>query len=194
MAYNFNREIKEYGNKFGVPISLDDTLTFLCDTINKNNCKQVLEIGTAIGYGAISIAQNTSAQHIDTLENDPERIKIAQNFIDKLNVKNVTIIEGDAINYLKNCTKKYDFVYLDGPKGQYPNYLPYILNLLNKNGILVADNLNFHGMVTGQIPTTAGCRAMVKGLKKYINLITTNPNLYTKILNIGDGLGVTVKK
>ncbi len=194
MTYNFNKEIYDYGHKFGVPISLNDTLTFLCDTINKHGCKQVLEIGTAIGYGSISISQNTCAEHIDTLEIDPERIKVAKDFLTKNNVKNVTIFEGNAINYLKTCTKKYDFVYMDGPKGQYPNYLPYILNLLNPNGILIADNLNFHGMVTGKIPITAGCRAMVKGLKKYIDLITTDKNLSTQILQIGDGLGVTIKK
>ena len=63
--------------------------------------------------------------------------------------------------------------------------------MLNKNGTLVADNLFFHGMVTGEIPVTKGCRSMIKGLKNYIQEITTNPNLETKILNIGDGLGVT---
>ena len=120
MTYNFNKEIYDYGHKFGVPISLNDTLTFLCDTINKHGCKQVLEIGTAIGYGSISISQNTCAEHIDTLEIDPERIKVAKDFLTKNNVKNVTIFEGNAINYLKTCTKKYDFVYMDGPRGSIP--------------------------------------------------------------------------
>ncbi|MBQ8615584.1 MAG: hypothetical protein IJ415_03350, partial [Clostridia bacterium] len=101
----------------------------------------------------------------------------------------------DAMEFLKNCKKKYDFVYLDGPKGQYINYLPLITNLLNPNGIIFADNLNFHGMVTGEISVTKGCRAMIKGLKNYINEITTNPIYETTIYKeIGDGVGVTKLK
>ena len=98
----------------------------------------------------------------------------------------------DAKEYLTLCNKKYDFVYLDGPKGQYINYLPLIEKLLNPNGIIFADNLNFHGMVTGEIPVTKGCRAMIKGLKNYINEITTNSKYESEIYtNIGDGVGIT---
>ena len=70
-----------------------------------------------------------------------------------------------------------------------------VTNLLNKGGIIFADNLNFHGMVTGEIEVTKGCRAMIKGLKNYIAEITTNPNLETQIfINIGDGVGVSKLK
>ena len=85
-------------------------------------------------------------------------------------------------------------MYLDGPKGQYINYLPLIVKLLNPNGIIFADNLFFHGMVTGEIPVSKGCRAMIKGLKNYINEITTNPIYDSQILEIGDGIGITKLK
>ena len=99
------------------------------------------------------------------------------------------------MEYLKTCTKKYDFIYLDGPKGQYINYLPYLISILNKGGIIFADNLNFHGMVTGEIEVTRGCRAMIKGLKNYIAEITTNPQLSTQIYtNVGDGVGISKLK
>ena len=99
------------------------------------------------------------------------------------------------MEYLKSCKKKYDVVYLDGPKGQYVNYLPFITKLLNPSGIIFADNLNFHGMVTGDIPVSKGCRAMIKGLKNYIQEITTNP-IYETTLHkeIGDGIGITKLK
>ena len=90
--------------------------------------------------------------------------------------------------------KKYDFIYLDGPKGQYINYLPYLINILNPKGIIFADNLYFHGMVTGKIPVSRGCRAMIKGLHKYIDEIKSNPKLATQILDIGDGIGISQKK
>ena len=187
-----DQEIRRYGKEHNVPITLDDTLSFLIETINNNNCKQILEIGTAIGFGSISIAENTNCDNIDTVEIDEERFKIAnQNIKDKKLENKITTHLIDAKLYIENCNKTYDFIYLDGPKGQYINYLPQLTKLLNPNGIIFADNLYFHGMVTGEIPTSKGCRAMIKGLKNYIHEITTNPIYDTTIYDIGDGVGVT---
>lgn len=188
-----DNEIRTYGKENKVPITLDDTLSFLLETINKYQCKEILEIGTAIGFGCITMAENTNCTHIDTLEKDENRFNIANENITIKNLENkITTHLCDAMDYLKTCDKKYDFVYLDGPKGQYINYLPLIEKLLNPNGIIFADNLNFHGMVTGEIPVTKGCRAMIKGLKNYITEITTNPIYETKLYKeIGDGVGVT---
>ena len=188
-----DNEIRNYGKKNKVPITLDDTLSFLLETINENNAKEILEIGTAIGYGCITMAENTNCIHIDTLEKDEERHNIANKNIKNKNLENkITTHLCDAMEFLKSCNKKYDFVYLDGPKGQYITYLPLITKLLNPNGIIFADNLNFHGMVTGEIPVTKGCRAMIKGLKNYISEVTTNPTYETTIYKeIGDGVGVT---
>lgn len=187
-----DKDIRNYGKEHNVPITLDDTLCFLIENINKNNCKQILEIGTAIGFGSISIAENTQCDHIDTVEIDEERYNLANQNIKKKNLENkITTYLIDAKEYLENCQKRYDLVYLDGPKGQYVNYLPLIKNILNPNGIIFADNLYFHGMVTGKIPTTKGCRAMIKGLKNYIDEITKNSQYNTVIYDIGDGVGVT---
>ncbi len=195
LMQNLDREIKEYGENHNVPITKDDTLDFLINLINTNNIKQVLEIGTAIAFGSITMAENTTLEHIDTVENDPERFKIANQNIKKYKLENkISTNLVDALEFLKTTTNKYDLVYLDGPKGQYANYLPYILKLLNVGGFVVADNLYFHGMVMGKIPVTAGCRAMIKGLHKYIAEIVTHPNLETKILDIGDGVGVSKLK
>ena len=191
--FELDKDIKKYGNENKVPITKDDTLCFLLETINKNNSKQILEIGTAIGFGCIAMAENSNCEHIDTLEIDGEIFNIANKNIQEKGLQNkITTHLIDAKEYLANCNKKYDFVYLDGPKGQYINYLPYITKLLNPHGIIFADNLNFHGMVTGEIPVTKGCRAMIKGLKNYINEITTNPKYKSEIYtNIGDGVGIT---
>ena len=191
-----DNEIRSFGKENKVPITLDDTLSFLIQTINENQCKEILEIGTAIGFGCISIAENTQCTHIDTLEIDEERFNIANQNIKNKGLENkISTHLIDAKKYLSNCNKKYDFIYLDGPKGQYINYLPLLTNLLNPNGVIFADNLNFHGMVTGEIPVTRGCRAMIKGLKNYINEVTTNPIYETKLFKeIGDGVGITKLK
>ena len=186
------KEIREYGEKNDVPISKEDTLNFLLTTIKENKCKQVLEIGTAIGYATIAFAFLDCVKQVKKKKKDENRFNLARENIEKSGLKSkITIYNMDAKIFLQNNEKTYDFIYLDGPKGQYINYLPYLLKMLNKNGILVADNLFFHGMVTGEIPVTKGCKSMIKGLKNYIQEITTNPNLETKILNIGDGLGIT---
>jgi len=185
--------IKQYGKENKVPITLDDTLCFLIETINQNNSKEILEIGTAIGFGCITIAENTQCKHIDTLEKDEKRFQIANKNIKNKKLENkITTYLCDAKDYLERCNKKYDFIYLDGPKGQYINYLPLLTKILKQGGVIFADNLNFHGMVTGEIEVTRGCRAMIKGLKNYIAEITTNP-IYESILykEIGDGVGVT---
>ena len=188
-------DMKSYALENKVPITKDDTISFVCETIDKYKAKQVLEIGTAIGFGSIVMASETSLEHIDTLEIDETRYNEAIKNIENYQLSDrITVHLIDAKEYLVKCTKKYDLVYLDGPKGQYINYLPHIVKLLNPNGIIIADNLHFHGMVTGAIPVTRGCRAMIKGLKKYIDEITTNSIFDTKILNIGDGVGFTMIK
>lgn len=192
---NIDKEIQSYGQETKVPISLFDTISFVCDTINKNSCKEILEIGTAIGFGSITMAENTNLEHIDTVELDGNRYNLALKNIKNHNLNDkITVYHMNAIDYLKANKKKYDFIYLDGPKGQYINYLPYLKKALKSGGIIVADNLHFHGMVTGEIPVSKGCRAMIKGLKNYILAITTDNELESEILNIGDGLGVTKLK
>lgn len=192
---NIDKEIQSYGQETKVPISLFDTISFVCDTINKNSCKEILEIGTAIGFGSITMAENTNLTHIDTVELDENRYNLALKNIKNHNLNDkITVYHLNAIDYLKANKKKYDFIYLDGPKGQYINYLPYLKKALKSGGIIVADNLHFHGMVTGEIPVSKGCRAMIKGLKNYILAITTDNELESDILNIGDGLGVTKLK
>lgn len=188
-------EIKKFGKENNVPISLDDTLSFLLSTINKNNCKQILEIGTAIGYSSIAMATNTNCEHIDTVEIDASRYNIAVKNIAEANKQDkITPYLMDAMEYLKTCTKKYDLIYLDGAKNQYVHYLPYLKQILNPDGIIFADNLYFHGMVLGKTKVTTGCRAMIKSLHQYIAEITTDPTLDSLIYEIGDGVGITKLK
>ena len=189
---NIDNDLKEYGKNHKVPISLDDTLDFLIKTINDSNSKYILEIGTAIGYSSIAMAENTDCIRIDSVEIDQSRYLLAKDNVAKHNLLNrISLYNGDALEYIKNTNKTYDFIYLDGPKGQYINYLPHLMKILKINGTIFADNLYFHGMVTGSIPVSKGCRAMIKGLHRYIDEINSNPNLDTKIYDIGDGIGIS---
>lgn len=190
----FDKSLKEYASINDVPISFDVTMEFLIGTINKYKCENVLEIGTAIGFGSISMAQNSCVKHIDTVELDTETYYIAKKNIVSRKLENkITCFNQDAKDYINNCTKAYDLIYLDGPKGQYVKYLPRLKKLLKPNGIIVADNIFFHGMVLGTTPVTKGCRSMINGLHKFVDLITTDKELSSQILNIGDGVALIKK-
>lgn len=184
--------LKVYAEKNNIPITKDDTMQFIIDYIDANKVETILEIGTAIAFGSINMAMCDSVKRVDTVEISTDNyrealINIAKyNLIDKINARLI-----DAKWFIDECDKKYDLIYLDGPKGQYANYLPRLLELLNPNGAIIADNIFFHGMVTGEIPTPASCRSMVNGLRRYIDEVTHNEKLESHIYQIGDGICVT---
>ena len=184
--------LKVYAEQNDIPITKEDTMQFIVDYINEHKVERILEIGTAIAYGSINMAMCDSVKRVDTVEISTDNyrqalINIAKyNMMDKIEARLM-----DAKCFIDECDKKYDLIYLDGPKGQYINYLPRLLELLNPNGVIIADNIFFHGMVTGEIPTPASCRSMVNGLRRYIDEVTHNEKLETHIYQLGDGICVT---
>ncbi len=187
--------LKIYAEQNNVPITKDDTMQFIVDYIKQNNVQTILEIGTAIAYGSINMAMCDSVKSVTTLEIDDTNYQQAlQNIVkfnltDKIDAKFI-----DAKMYIEECDKKFDLIYLDGPKGQYINYLPRLLQLLNSNGAIIADNIFFHGMATGEIVTPSSCRSMVNGLRQYVDEVTHNENLESHIYQLGDGICVTKLK
>jgi len=184
--------LKAYAEKNNIPITKDDTMQFIIDYINQNKVQTILEIGTAIAYGSINMAMCDSVKSVETLEISTDNyrealVNIAKyNLLDKIDAHLI-----DAKWFIEDCDKKYDLIYLDGPKGQYANYLPRLLELLNPNGTIIADNIFFHGMVTGEIVTPASCRSMVNGLRSYVDIVTHDDRLETHIYQMGDGIAVT---
>lgn len=184
--------IKLYAEKNNVPITKDDTMQFIVDYINQNKVKTILEIGTAIAYGSINMAMCDSVKSVTTLEIDTTNYREALNNIAKYNLlEKIDAKLIDAKLYIDECDKKFDLIYLDGPKGQYINYLPKLLKMLNTNGAIIADNIFFHGMATGEIVTPSSCRSMVNGLRLYVDEVTHNPKLESHIYQMGDGICVT---
>ncbi|MBQ7798540.1 MAG: class I SAM-dependent methyltransferase [Clostridia bacterium] len=184
--------LKLYAEQHNVPITKDDTMQFIIDYINRNKVKTILEIGTAIAYASINMAMCDSVKSVTTLEIDTDNYREALNNIAKFNMLNkIDARLIDAKWYIEECDKKFDLIYLDGPKGQYINYLPRLLELLNPNGTIIADNIFFHGMVTGEIPTPSSCRSMVNGLRQYVDEVTHNEKLESHIYQLGDGIAVT---
>ena len=189
------QKIKQKALEEHIPIIMDETLEYIYNKMKENKPKKILEIGTAVGYSAICfsnfIAENGK---IDTIEREEERIKEAQENIEYMGLeKIIKIYKGDAVQILPTLNEKYDMIFIDAAKGKYPFFLQEALRLLNKNGIIFADNILYKGYVLSDYNKHKQ-RTAVRNLREYIKNVTENPNLDTQILEIGDGLAVTVLK
>ena len=156
---------------------------------------RVLEIGTAIGYSSLLMAQHGAADiEITTLELSDERIKTAQGYIDRsAYAGRIHIMGGDAAENLLKLQltgQKFDFVFIDAAKGQYVDYFHKIQPMLADKAVILADNVLFRGYVKGDVPTPRRFKTIVKRLREYIELVSQPPYV-TEILENGDGLAVT---
>ena len=181
-----------YARENHIPVLLDDTAKLLYSKINNQNPKNVLEIGTAIGYSGTLIL-NASNCKLTTIEKDEASFNLAKHHFEKFGLTNrVNQILGDALEELNNLVKlnkKFDFIFLDGPKGQYIKYLPILKQLLNNGGVLFADNVFFKRMIfiEGTIPHRK--RTIVVNLRKFLETVKTDNNFYNvEILDVGDGV------
>lgn len=188
-------KIKEKALEEHIPIIMDDTLEVISKYLKEINPKRILEIGTAVGYSAMCFSEYLSEDgRIDTIERDEERIAEA-----KINIKNVgvedkiKIYEGDAVEILPTLNDKYDAVFIDAAKGKYPFFLKESLRMLKENGIIFADNILYKGYVLSDYNKHKQ-RTAVRNLREYIKEVSENPNLETKILEVGDGLAISKLK
>ena len=184
--------IKQKALEDHIPIIMDDTLDVIEKILKKRKVKNILEIGTAVGYSAICFSQYIAEDgYIDTIERDEQRIREAKENIKSMNLENkIHIFEGDAVEILPSLDKKYDMIFIDAAKGKYPFFLKESLRMLNKDGIIFADNILYKGYVMSDYNKHKQ-RTAVRNLREYIKEVTENPNLETEILEVGDGLAVS---
>ena len=185
-------KIKQKALEEHIPIIMDDTLEVIVKQLKEMPPKRILEIGTAVGYSAMCFSEFLAdGGKIDTIERDEERIKEA-----KINFKNVGVeakiklYEGDAVEILPTINEKYDMVFIDAAKGKYPFFLKEALRMINKNGIIFADNILYKGYVMSDYNKHKQ-RTAVRNLREYIKEVSENPNLETEILEVGDGLAIS---
>ena len=188
-------QIKNKALENHIPIIMDDTLEVISKIMKENQIKSILEIGTAVGYSAICFSKYmTEDGFIDTIERDEERIKEARENIKNMELQEkINIYEGDAVEILPTLNKKYDMVFIDAAKGKYPFFLKESLRMLNKDGIIFADNILYKGYVMSDYNKHKQ-RTAVRNLREYIKEVTENPNIETEILEVGDGLAISKLK
>ncbi len=186
-------ELEKYARQNYIPVLLEDTKDLLLKTIKEYNPKTILEIGTAVGYSGTLMLTSCNAV-LTTIELEEKNIELAKTTFTSNNVYDrVNQLKGDAKDVIKTLNTKYDFIFLDGPKGQYINYLPYLKNLLNDGGIIFADNVLYRGMVESTEFIPHKKRTIVVNLRKYLNEVTNSPDLDTTIYHIGDGIAISKK-
>lgn len=184
-------ELEEYAKEYNIPIMMEDGIEFLCDYIKKNNIKRILEIGTAIGYSAIKMASIDKDIKITTIERDKDRYSLAlKNISDFKLEEQIDAILDDALNV--DLSDKYDLIFIDAAKGQYINFFEKFKTNLNNNGVIISDNLSFHGLVEGDWSTlTRNVRGLVRKIKNYKDFLDENKEFKTDYYDIGDGIGVS---
>ena len=175
-----------------IPIIMDDTLEKIKEILENEKPNRILEIGTAVGYSASQFARYTDKKcKIDTIEIDEERAKEAKENIKKIGFEDrINVIVGNAVDIIPTLTNKYDIVFIDAAKGKYPIFLEESLKLLNRGGLILADNILYKGYVMSDYNKHKQ-RTAVRHLREYIKEITENDNFETEILEIGDGLSIT---
>ena len=185
-------DLKNYGNDNNIPIMKLETKEFLKTLVIIQKPKKILEIGTAIGYSSLLFPKYTDAS-ITTIEKSKKMYEIAKSNFKKYK-KDINIINMDAKKALNNINQGFDFVFIDANKSQYEYYFNKALSLLNKNGIIVCDNILFRGQITNDNIVNKRDITIVKNLRKFLSHITNLDDYVTSIIPIGDGISISTRR
>lgn len=192
--------MKTYASKNAVPIIQDGGCEFICNYIRQHSIKSVLEIGTAIGYSSIQFA-HSGAEKILTIEKNIDRyLKACDNVKNEGFQDKITIIHGDCLgedvlSQIASSGEKYDLVFIDGPKAQYMNCFEQYKNFLSEDGVIITDNLSFHGMVENIGMThNYSTKKLIKKIQKYIAFLENNEEFSTEFFPVGDRVSVSKRK
>ncbi len=179
-----------------VPIIRKDTQALLKFLMASSKPKNILEVGCAIGFSALLMAQYSGDDtKITTIEKYEKRIPVAKdNFIKYDKNNKITLLEGDATDILRTLAPGYDFIFMDAAKGQYINFLPDCIRILNKGGLLVSDNVLQDGdIIESRFAVTRRYRTIHARMREYLYELKHNDALNTVILTVGDGMTLSVK-
>jgi predicted O-methyltransferase YrrM len=181
----------------GVPIIRKEMGNLLKVLLLLKQPQKILEVGTAVGYSSILMSENMPQNcRITTIENYEKRIPVAKNNFKRAGKEEViTLLEGDAMDILKELDGTYDFIFMDAAKGQYINFLPELLRLMPAGGLLISDNVLQEGdIVESRYGVTRRNRTIHTRMREYIYTLTHAEQVETSIVPIGDGITLSVKK
>lgn len=189
-------EMERFAKETNVPIIRKEMEGFLRTMVEIKQPKRILELGCAIGYSAILMSEYMPKDcKIITIENYDKRIPIATEYINRsVRKADINLIFGDALEEVPKLEKGFDFVFMDAAKAQYINFLPPVLEVMNKGGILIADNVLQEGdLVESKFTVTRRNRTIHKRIREFLYEVKNNEQLTTSVIPIGDGITLSVK-
>lgn len=190
------KELEDFAHENRVPIAQKETAKFLEFMVSMNKPKKILELGTAIGYSSILMAKTLNKNvEITTIERDSTMIGLAHNNLENHGFDDcIKILEGDCLEILESLDESYDLIFMDAGKGHYNHFLPHCLRVLNKGGIIIADNVLFRGMVASKELVQRRKITIVKRMRTYLDMVSQDDNLITTVLPMGDGIALTKRR
>ncbi len=185
------KEMKEYAEDNNVPIITDEGINYIRNYIKENKIKRILEVGTAIGYSSILMALTDEEITITTIERDEKRYLEAVKNIKKFHLEErITLLYKDAFDV--ELDEEFDLVFIDAAKAQNTRFFEKFSKNLAKQGTIITDNMNFHGLVEDESKIESrNLRALIRKVKAYHEFLENNEDFKTTFLNIGDGLAVS---
>ncbi len=192
----FLEQLESFSIKTNVPIVRKEMQTLIKFLLAVAKPQNILEVGTAIGFSAVLMAENTSSEcRITTIENYEKRIPLAkENFERSGYGDRITLLEGDATDVLKTLDGPYDFIFMDAAKGQYINFFPDVMRLLKPGAMLLSDNVMQDGdILKSRYALERRNRTIHTRMRDYLYELTHNDALTTVILPVGDGVTVSLR-
>ena len=190
------KEIEEFARANGVPIVQKETGKFLEFMVTMKRPLRILELGTAVGFSSILMYEASGTNpEIITIERDSKMIELAKQNIHKFDLQDkIKILEGDCLEILEKLDEPFDLIFMDAGKGHYNHFLPHCLRLLKNDGVIVADNVLFRGMVASDELVKRRKITIVKRMRTYLEMVNDDDSLITSVIPMGDGIAVTTRR
>lgn len=188
-------EMEQYAKEYNVPIIEKDSIAFIMKFIKANEVKDILEIGSAIGYSAILMASVAENVKVTTIERDNTRYMECLKNVKKCGLEEkINVVFQDALE-MNLSGVAYDLIFIDAAKGQYLKFFEKYKYFLKPGGVIISDNLKFHGHVGNRVNIASrNLKQLVGKLENYIDFLKNNEEFETKFYDVGDGLSVSIRK
>lgn len=188
--------MEQYAIENNVPIIEKASIAFIMKFIKENHIKNILEIGSAIGYSTILMASSKDDVYVTTIERDEVRYMECLKNVKACNLdQKINVVYQDALDVNLSNDLKFDLIFIDAAKGQYTKFFEKFKYFLNDGGYIISDNINFHGYVgTSSSIESKNLKSLVEKLEGYVDFLKNNGEFDTNFYDIGDGLSVSKKK
>ena len=184
------KELEEFARRENIPIIPHETVAFFRLFLQTMQPKSILEIGTAIGFSALLMAEQVPDAKIMTIDRNEEMIAFAkENFARFDQRKQITLLEGDAVDLLEHIEQRFDLIFMDSAKSKYIVFLPEVLKRLEVGGVVILDDIFQGGDVARDImEVRRGQRTIYRGLQRLFDATLDHPGLTASLIPLGDGI------